>query len=186
MDLKGVFLKACKKEDVVRVADYVVRNPDSLSVLVQLMLDNKKAYSHRAGWALNTLMARNPIDLSAYTEQLLALFISDKVLNSSTRNLLHIFRSIDFNEVHQSSVETLRLSVDESKTFVKYEVNVITASYEEYYEDFENEGQFITASFEAGTYGRPSIYDEAYTEYEHADILTLLATEEWTSEETPE
>ena len=54
------------------------------------------------------------------------------------------------------------------------------------YEDFENEGQFITASFEAGTYGRPSIYDEAYTEYEHADILTLLATEEWTSEETPE
>ena len=94
--------------------------------------------------------------------------------------------SIDFNEVHQSSVETLRLSVDETKTFVKYQVNVITASYEEYYEDFENEGQFLTASFEAGTYGRPSIYDEAYTEYNHSEILTLLATEEWTSEETPE
>ena len=42
--------------------------------------------------------------------------------------------SIDFNQVHQSSVDTLRLSVDETKTFVKYEVNVITASYEEYYD----------------------------------------------------
>jgi hypothetical protein len=57
MDLKEVFLKACKKEDAIMVADYVVRNPDSLSVLVRLMLDNNKAYSHRAGWALNTLMA---------------------------------------------------------------------------------------------------------------------------------
>jgi len=104
MDLKGVFLKACKKEDAIRVADYVVRNPDSLSVLVRLMLDNNKAYSHRAGWALNTLMARNPIDLSVYTEQLLALFISDKVLNPSTRNLLHIFRSIDFNEAQEGYV----------------------------------------------------------------------------------
>ena len=104
MDLKEVFLKACKKEDAIMVADYVVRNPDSLSVLVRLMLDNNKAYSHRAGWALNTLMARNPINLSVYKEQLLALFISDKILNSSTRNLLHIFRSIDFNESQEGYV----------------------------------------------------------------------------------
>tara|TARA_R110000822_G_C15271352_1_gene489242 strand:+ start:41 stop:379 length:339 start_codon:yes stop_codon:yes gene_type:complete len=94
--------------------------------------------------------------------------------------------SIDFNQVHQSSADNLRLSVDETKTFIKYDVNVISESYEEHYEDFENEGEFITASFEAGTYGRPSIYSEDYTEYEHADILTLLSTEEWSSAELPE
>tara|TARA_R110000796_G_scaffold245179_3_gene369084 strand:- start:961 stop:1299 length:339 start_codon:yes stop_codon:yes gene_type:complete len=94
--------------------------------------------------------------------------------------------SIDFNQVHQSSADNLRLSVDETKTFIKYDVNVISESYEEYQEDFENSGSFITASFEAGTYGRPSIYSEDYTEYEHADILTLLSTEEWSSAELPE
>jgi hypothetical protein len=94
--------------------------------------------------------------------------------------------SIDFNQVHQSSADNLRLSVDETKTFIKYDVNVISESYEEYHEDFENSGSFITASFEAGTYGRPSIYSEDYTEYEHADILTLLSTEEWSSAELPE
>jgi|TARA_B110000285_G_scaffold230550_1_gene297395 hypothetical protein len=94
--------------------------------------------------------------------------------------------SIDFNQVHQSSADNLRLSVDETKTFIKYDVNVISESYEEYHEDFENEGEFLTASFEAGTYGRPSIYSEDYTEYEHADILTLLSTEEWSSAELPE
>jgi hypothetical protein len=94
--------------------------------------------------------------------------------------------SIDFNQVHQSSADNLRLSVDETKTFIKYDVNVISESYEEYHEDFENSGSFITSSFEAGTYGRPSIYSEDYTEYEHADILTLLSTEEWSSAELPE
>jgi len=91
--------------------------------------------------------------------------------------------SIDFNEVHQSSADNLRLSVDKTETFIKYDVNVITASYEEYHEDFENSGSFITASFEAGTYGRPAVYSADYTEYEHADILTLLSTDKWTKDE---
>ena len=91
--------------------------------------------------------------------------------------------SIDFNEVHESSVDSLRLSIDGTQTFVKYEVNIISESYEEYYEDAENPGSFLTSSIEAGTYGRPSIYSEDYTEYNHADILTLLATDAWTSNE---
>jgi len=94
--------------------------------------------------------------------------------------------SIDFNEVHQSSADNLRLSVDGTQTFIKYDVNIITASYEEYHEDFENSGSFITSSFEAGTYGRPAIYSVDYTEYGHADILTLLSTEEWSVNEIPE
>ncbi len=87
--------------------------------------------------------------------------------------------SIDFNQVLESSVDTLRLSIDGTQTFVKYEVNEITASYEEYYEDVDNPGSFLTSSIEAGVYGRPSIYDTQYTEYSHSGILELLSGEEW-------
>ena len=91
--------------------------------------------------------------------------------------------SIDFNQVLESSVDTLRLSIDGSQTFIKYETNEVTASYEEYYEDPENSGTWYTSSIEAGVYGRPSIYAPQYTEYNHADILALLSTEAWTSNE---
>lgn len=89
--------------------------------------------------------------------------------------------SIDFNQVLESNIDSLRLSIDESETFVKYEINEITASYEEYYPDAENPDIMITSSIEAGVYGRPSIHSEEYQEYNHADILTLLSTEAWTS-----
>jgi hypothetical protein len=88
--------------------------------------------------------------------------------------------SINFNEVLESSAETLRVSLDGSQTFVKYEINEITASYEEYYPDLENSGSWITASFEAGIYGRPSIYNEGDKEYTHAEILDLLTGSAWT------
>ena len=91
--------------------------------------------------------------------------------------------SIDFNQVLESSVDTLRLSLDGSQTFVKYEINEITSSYEEYYQDAEDPDTWFTSSYEAGIYGRPSIYDPQYTEYNHADILALLSTEAWTSNE---
>lgn len=58
--------------------------------------------------------------------------------------------SIDFNQVYETSVETLRLSVDGTKTFVKYDMN-----------------------------SRPSIYSEEFEECTHNQILTILATEEW-------
>lgn len=89
--------------------------------------------------------------------------------------------SIDFNQVLESSVDNLILSVDGSQTFIKYEINEVTASYEEYYQNAEDPDTWFTSSTEAGIYGRPSIYSEEYTEYNHADILTLLSTEAWTS-----
>ena len=88
--------------------------------------------------------------------------------------------SIDFNEVLQSSPENLRTSVDGTKTVIKYDITEITASYEEYHPDAENPEVFITSSFAAGIYGRPSFYSEEYPEYTHEDILTLLETDEWT------
>jgi len=89
--------------------------------------------------------------------------------------------SIDFNQVLELSVDTLRLSTDGTQTFVKYEINEVTASYEEYYQDAGNPDTWLTSSIEAGVYGRPSIYDEQYTEYNHTEILNLLTGSNWTT-----
>ena len=59
---------------------------------------------------------------------------------------------IDFNEVMETSAETVRLSTDESKTFVKYEG------------DMPSSVQSLT------TKTGP---------YTHDEILEILATEEW-------
>ena len=92
-----------------------------------------------------------------------------------------IIDDIDFNQVHESNIESLRKSVDETLTFVKYEVNIVEETYTETFEDIET-GEEVTNTVEAGTYGRPSIYSEDYTEYTHSEILELLLTEQWTEQ----
>ena len=49
------------------------------------------------------------------------------------------------------------------------------------FEDIET-GEEVTNTVEAGTYGRPSVYSEDYTEYTHSEILELLSTNQWTVE----
>jgi len=88
--------------------------------------------------------------------------------------------NVDFNQVLESSADSLRYSVDGSETFVKYEVTVVEADYTETWTDPET-GEEVTNTVLAGTYGRPSIYNGTYPEYNHEDILTLLATEAWTA-----
>lgn len=90
-----------------------------------------------------------------------------------------ITSSIDFTQVEESSIETLRLSVDGSQTFVKYPVNVITASYTQSWYDPINH---VTHSYivEAGIYGRPNIYTSSYNEYTYPEILNILSGSEWT------
>ena len=88
--------------------------------------------------------------------------------------------SIDFNQVHETSSETLRLSVDGTKTFVKYDVVVEEVDRVETYINPEN-GENITQTITAGVYGRPDVYSEEYEEYGHEQILEVLSTEEWTS-----
>ena len=87
---------------------------------------------------------------------------------------------IDFNQVHESNAESLRRSVDGTLTFVKYEVNIIDETYTETHLNPETNEE-VTNTIEAGVYGRPSIYDPQYTEYNHTDILALLSTEAWAS-----
>lgn len=88
--------------------------------------------------------------------------------------------NVDFNQVLESSADSLRYSVDESQTFVKYEVTVVEETYTETHTDPETNEE-VTTTVQAGVYGRPSIYSDSYTEYNHADILELLLTEAWTS-----
>lgn len=89
-----------------------------------------------------------------------------------------ITSSINFSQVDEGSIDTLRLSVDELKTFVKYPVTVVTASYTQSWYDPETH---TTHSYiiEAGIYGRPSIYSSSYSEYTYPEILEVLKTPEW-------
>lgn len=87
--------------------------------------------------------------------------------------------NVDFNQVLESGPDALRYSVDGTQTFVKYEVQVVEETYTETFIDPETNEE-VTFTIEAGVYGRPSIYSDQYTEYNHKEILELLSTEEWT------
>ena len=89
-----------------------------------------------------------------------------------------IIDDINFDQVHEKNADSLRKSLDNSKTFIKYETYVVDETYTETFVNVD--GDEVSNTIEAGVYGRPSIYSEDYTEYNHADILALLATEEWT------
>lgn len=86
--------------------------------------------------------------------------------------------SINFDQVKESNLESLRLSIDGTKTFIKYDVQVIEQDVVQTYVDAEtgDEKEFIIT---AGVNGRPSIYSEEYPEYTHEEIMELLATPEW-------
>ena len=88
--------------------------------------------------------------------------------------------NVDFNQVLESSADSLRYNLAGTETFVKYEVTVVEETYTETHTDPETNEE-VTTTVEAGVYGRPSIYNEDYTEYDHAGILELLATEAWTA-----
>ena len=91
----------------------------------------------------------------------------------------NVTNSIDFSQVLETTPTTLRLSVDQEKTFVKYNIIVVTSSYTASYVNMEGQTEYYTV--EAGIYGRPSsIYSPIYPEYEYQPMLDLLATPEWT------
>ena len=64
--------------------------------------------------------------------------------------------SVDFSQVDETSADTIRYSVDGTKTFVKFDSDT-------------------TPSFLVGK-----------TQYTHSEILTILATDEWTPPFPPE
>ncbi len=86
--------------------------------------------------------------------------------------------SIDFGQVLESGPEALRLSVDGTQTFVKYDINIIEEDYTVVVPNPET-GQEDSYVVHAGLYGRPNIYSPEYPELTHQPMLELLATPEW-------
>jgi hypothetical protein len=89
-----------------------------------------------------------------------------------------LVESLDFDQVLEFNQDSLRYSVDGTKTFVKYEIRVIEEDIVTTMlnpESMEEE----TFTTQAGTYGRPSFWSADYPELTHPEILALLATEEW-------
>ena len=89
---------------------------------------------------------------------------------------------IDFDQVLEPDGSSLRRSIDGEKIFVKYEVNVVEETYTEKHTNIET-GDEVVSTINAGVYGRPDVYSTDYTEYNHADMLDLLATNEWSTQE---
>lgn len=88
---------------------------------------------------------------------------------------------INFSQVEETSIETLRFSVDGTKTFVKYDVKVVEKDETYTYVDMET-GETKTYTILKGVYGRPSIYSDIYTEYNYDNFIVILATEEWSKQ----
>ncbi len=86
--------------------------------------------------------------------------------------------NINFGERLENAADTLRYSVDGTKTFIKYN---LVETEESQVETVNSEtGESLLITIPAGIYGRPSVYKEEYSEYTHAEILDILSTEEWT------
>ena len=90
---------------------------------------------------------------------------------------------IDFSQVYQTSPETLRYSVDGTKTFIKYDISIIEEDIVSTSINPET-GEEFTITQPAGVYGRPAIWQEGMPEYTHEEILEILATSEWTDPST--
>ena len=84
-----------------------------------------------------------------------------------------IQHQINFSEIREANIESLRLSKDGSKTFIKYDVKVVQKTYTETHID-EITGDEI------------SYTTEDFDEYDHEGILELLSTEEWHTNELEE
>ena len=91
-----------------------------------------------------------------------------------------IIDTIDFNQVQQFGEDSLRLSIDESETFVKYDIVDVTESYDTTFTDPETDDD-VTTTTNAGIYGRPSIYSSSYGEYTHTEILNILTGSNWST-----
>jgi hypothetical protein len=90
-----------------------------------------------------------------------------------------VIDDINFEQVLEPNKESLRKSIDGTKTFIKYEVNIIEKDIVEKYTDLQTLEE-VTTTTKASVYGRPDVYSTDYTEYKHEEILALLDTEAWT------
>lgn len=86
--------------------------------------------------------------------------------------------SINFDEVLETGIDTLLLSIDGRKTFIKYYTSEVTASYQAQVPNPDT-GETEYQTIHEGIFGRPSIYLSEYLEYDYQTILEVLNTQEW-------
>lgn len=67
-----------------------------------------------------------------------------------------ITSSIDFDEIYETSLDTLRVSLDGLHTFIKYDSG-----------------------------SRPSIYNSDYSEYSYNEVVNILTGSNWSSTSNP-
>lgn len=112
--------------------------------------------------------------------------------------------AVNFDQVHETSAETLRYSIDGSMFFVKYGISVwteqdalnaaaISAVSAEPHPELEAMMEGVSAepytppNYEVGDIlGRPDCFDLALeingkVEFNHEEVLEYLATEAWTA-----
>ena len=86
--------------------------------------------------------------------------------------------SINFNEIKENSLDSLRFSLDGTKTFVKYDVTIVESDQTETHFNPETR-QLENHITKAGIYGRPSIYSSDMDEYTNDQIMQILDGPEW-------
>lgn len=91
-----------------------------------------------------------------------------------------LVESINFDQVLEFNQDSLRYSLDGTQTFVKYEIRVVEEDIVTTMLNPESMEE-STQTTPAGVYGRPAIWQDGMTEYTHEEILSILATEEWSS-----
>jgi hypothetical protein len=86
--------------------------------------------------------------------------------------------NVDFTQVHENSPETLRYSLDGTKTFIKYEITVVENDIVTTIINPETLEE-TTHVIPSGIHGRPSIFNNVFPEYTHEEILEILNGPEW-------
>jgi hypothetical protein len=89
-----------------------------------------------------------------------------------------IVPEVNFSQVFDYDANSLRYSIDKTKTFVKYDVKIVDHDETFTYTNPETH-EVQTTTIYAGTYGRPDIYKLEYPEYKHEEILNVLDSDEW-------
>jgi hypothetical protein len=77
--------------------------------------------------------------------------------------------SLNFDQIYQNSLESLRISIDGTKTFIKYDIEIIETPYTITHIDADTGEEFVE-NVEVGIYGRPDVYSDDYTEYNYSEI----------------
>lgn len=90
----------------------------------------------------------------------------------------NITGSINFSEVIETGIESLRISNDGSETFVKYDVLYRENDEIKTFWNAETQ-QEQTVILPPILSGRPSFYSSSYNEYNYNEILELLETSKW-------